>query len=240
MLIGRCIATAVAVRHQTDQSRVVTQEKLETLRRSNKIPMFEIKAVPLTSRSARAKRPLADKTAPTKLRRLTATTLPKTSFGAPPRGLLSVAGMSFPCAIGRSAVKRRKREGDLASPAGRFRLLAGFFKPTCPRPAAPWPMRPIRRADGWCDDPQSPAYNRPLRLPSRYNYEELWRNDGLYDLVVVLNYNIWPRRRQSGSAIFLHCAGPDFTPTAGCIALRAADLRKLLPRLAQKAALTIW
>lgn len=201
--------------------------------------MLEIKALPLTVKLARPTRPLAGKPAPTKLRRLTATIFPKTSFDAPPRGLLRAGTTSFPCAIGAGAVSRRKSEGDLASPAGKFRLLAGFFKPPHARPTAPWPMRPIRPADGWCDDPQAPAYNRPLHLPSRYTHEELWRNDGLYDLVIILDYNIWPRRKRSGSAIFLHCARPDGAPTAGCIALRPADLRKLLPRLSRKAVLTI-
>ncbi len=177
--------------------------------------------------------------APGKLRHLGATLLPKTSLGAPPRGRLYAGGASFPCAIGAASLSHRKREGDLASPAGRFRLLGGFFKPTAARPAAPWPLRVIQETDGWCDDPQSPAYNRLLRLPSRYSCEKLWRKDGLYDLIIVLDYNIWPRRKGRGSAIFLHCARPDFAPTAGCIALRREDLRKLLPRLARKTVLVV-
>jgi L,D-peptidoglycan transpeptidase YkuD (ErfK/YbiS/YcfS/YnhG family) len=136
-------------------------------------------------------------------------------------------------------VKQRKKEGDRASPAGQFRLLGGFFRPTGRRPIAPWPLRPIRETDGWCDDPRSPAYNRLLPLPSSYSYEKLWRNDGLYDLVIVLDYNLWPQRKLGGSAIFLHCARPDFTPTAGCIALKQEDLRKLLPRLAENVVLAV-
>lgn len=201
--------------------------------------MFEIKARPLTPKFARAFHPVAGKQAPAKLRRLTATALPKLSRAAPPRGLLRAGATSFPCAIGAGAIRRHKQEGDGASPAGRFRLLDGFFKPTRPRPGAAWPMRPIRPTDGWCDDPKAPTYNRPLRLPSRYSHEQLWRNDDLYDLVIILDYNIWPRRKRSGSAIFLHCARPDFAPTAGCIALQPGDLRKLLPRLSKKAVLVV-
>ncbi len=137
----------------------------------------------------------------------------------PAAGSLPVA-TSFPCAIGAGSVSRHKSEGDLASPAGQFRLIGGFFRPIGARPAAAWPLRVIREADGWCDDPRSPAYNRPIRLPSRYNCEKLWRNDGLYDLVLILDYNLWPRRQGRGSAIFLHCAREDLSPTAGCIALR--------------------
>ncbi|MGP8191447.1 MAG: L,D-transpeptidase family protein [Methylovirgula sp.] len=179
------------------------------------------------------------KRAPKSLQRLAAMVLPKSSFEAPPRGRLCAGFTSFPCAIGAASVSRRKSEGDLASPAGHFRLIGGFFRPTGARPTAPWPLRPIREADGWCDDPQSPAYNRPMRLPSRYNCEKLWRNDGLYDLVIVLDYNLWPRHKGKGSAIFLHCARPDFAPTGGCIALRPADLRRLLPRLSRGTVLIV-
>ena len=76
-------------------------------------------------------------------------------------------------------------------------------------------------------------------MPSCYSYEKLWRNDGLYDLVIVLDYNLWPQRKRGGSAIFLHCARADFAPTAGCIALRQDHLRKLLPRVSQNAVLTV-
>jgi L,D-peptidoglycan transpeptidase YkuD (ErfK/YbiS/YcfS/YnhG family) len=176
---------------------------------------------------------------PQSLRRVTVRVLPKHSFAAPPRGLFCAGFTSFPCALGAGAVSRHKIEGDLASPVGRFRLIEGFFRPTGARPAAPWLLRPIKATDGWCDDPQSANYNRLLTLPSRDNCEKLWRNDGLYDLVIVLDYNLWPRRKGKGSAIFLHCARPDFAPTAGCIGLRPADLRKLLLRLAKKAVVIV-
>jgi L,D-peptidoglycan transpeptidase YkuD (ErfK/YbiS/YcfS/YnhG family) len=201
--------------------------------------MLKIKAVPAILRSTKLHRRPDGKPVPQKLRLLTAMALPKTSFTSAPRGLLQAGHFSLPCAIGAGGVSRQKREGDGATPAGRFRLLAGFFKPTAPRPSGPWPLQPIQISDGWCDDPDAPAYNRLTPLPSRYNCEQMWRNDGLYDLVVVLDYNIWPRRRRRGSAIFLHCARPGFAPTAGCIALRREDLRKLLPRLARNAVLVV-
>jgi L,D-peptidoglycan transpeptidase YkuD (ErfK/YbiS/YcfS/YnhG family) len=174
------------------------------------------------------------KQGPRKLRRATVRVLPKLTPGAPPRGRFFAGATSFPCAIGAGSVTRRKAEGDGASPAGRFQLLGGFFRPSGSRPVAPWPLRPLRKADGWCDDPRSPAYNRPVPLPYPYSCERLWRNDGVYDLVLVLDYNLWPRRRARGSAIFLHCARADHAPTAGCIALRPNDLRKVLPRLSAR------
>ena len=100
-------------------------------------------------------------------------------------------------------------------------------------------MRRIKPGDGWCDDANSALYNRQVALHCGAAHERLWREDPLYDLVVVIDYNIHPRRKYRGSAIFVHCARPDLAPTEGCIALRPDDLRRLLPRLSRKAVLTI-
>ncbi len=125
-------------------------------------------------------------------------------------------------------------------PPAVFGSLTVFFKPGIGRrPATLLPVHAINRTQGWCDDPGSPSYNRLIRLPSRASHEDMWRDDGLYDLVIVLDYNIHPRKKFGGSAIFLHCARQDFAPTEGCIALHAADLWKLLPRLARKAELIV-
>ena len=90
---------------------------------------------------------------------------------------------------------------------------------------------------GWAgacaDEFSSPLYNRPSRLPMRAAHEIMWRGDGLYDIVFVLDWNMAPRRAGQGSAIFLHCAKPAMSPTLGCVALRPADMRRLLPCLAQ-------
>jgi L,D-peptidoglycan transpeptidase YkuD (ErfK/YbiS/YcfS/YnhG family) len=183
-------------------------------------------------------KPRKPKRAPAKLHRLVVTALPRIASQIP-RGRLHAGATVFPCAIGAASISRRKREGDKATPTGHFRLLEGFFKPGAGRPATLLPLRPILKTLGWCEDPTAAAYNRLVRLPSPVAHETMWREDGLYDLVVVLDYNIRPRRRNLGSAIFLHCARPGFTPTAGCVALSAADLRKLLPRLARDAKLVV-
>jgi L,D-peptidoglycan transpeptidase YkuD (ErfK/YbiS/YcfS/YnhG family) len=96
------------------------------------------------------------------------------------------------------------------------------------RPVTRLPVSAIHPDDGWCDDPCDRNYNRPVRLPYPASHERLWREDHLYDLVVVLGYNDLPRSKGRGSAIFMHLAAPGFMPTEGCIALREADLRKLL------------
>ncbi len=175
------------------------------------------------------------------LSRLVATRLPRESQAQEiPLGRFNAGPVVLRCAIGRGAIRQDKREGDRATPGGNFRLLGGFFRPDrVLRKAWVSAMRPVRPSDGWCDDPRSALYNRRVVLPCRASHEKLWRADRLYDLVIVLDYNIHPRRKNRGSAIFLHCARPDFAPTGGCIALRLDDLRRLLPRLARKAVLTV-
>ncbi len=175
------------------------------------------------------------------LRRLVATRMPRQDQAQEvPLGRFHAGPVVVRCAIGRAGIRQDKREGDRATPGGVFRLLGGFFRADrVLRKAWASPMRPVRPSDGWCDDPESARYNRRVVLPCPASHEQLWRGDSLYDLVVVLDYNIHPRRKNRGSAIFLHCARPDFAPTGGCVALRLDDLRRLLPRLARKAVLTV-
>jgi len=130
------------------------------------------------------------------------------------------------CAVGRSGLSTNKREGDGATPVGDFPLREVFYRTDrLARPLTILPCRPLQDADGWCDDPTDPHYNRPVTLPYAASHEEMMRRDGLYDLVVVLGYNDAPVVAGLGSAIFLHVAAPDFAPTEGCVALALADLQ---------------
>lgn len=145
------------------------------------------------------------------------------------RGWLSWGPFRVPCALGGAGQRVLKREGDSATPIGRWPLQRALFRPDqLGRPRTRLPTRALRRHDGWCDSPGDRNYNRPVRLPYGASAEEMWRRDGIYDLVVVLGYNDRPRRRGAGSAIFLHLARDGMTPTAGCIALRRADARRLV------------
>ncbi len=148
------------------------------------------------------------------------------------RGTLEYGPLRLRCAIGRGGITARKREGDGATPAGRLRPLEVRWRPDRERrPPCHLPVRPIRRGDGWCDAPADRNYNRPVRHPYPASAEHLWRDDGLYDLIVVLDHNCVPRVAGHGSAIFMHVARPGYRPTEGCIALQARDLRLLLLRL---------
>jgi L,D-peptidoglycan transpeptidase YkuD (ErfK/YbiS/YcfS/YnhG family) len=145
------------------------------------------------------------------------------------RGVLQCGGLRIPCALGRSGTRVLKREGDGATPAGSFALFEVFYNPArTRRPVTRLPIQVIARFDGWCDAAGDRNYNRRVRLPYSASAENLHRDDGLYDVVVVLDYNILPRVRNRGSAIFMHVARPGFLPTEGCIALCRADLMRVL------------
>jgi L,D-peptidoglycan transpeptidase YkuD (ErfK/YbiS/YcfS/YnhG family) len=145
------------------------------------------------------------------------------------RGMLRCGGEAYPCALGRSGVSADKKEGDGATPVGCFALRRVFYR--ADRIAAPktaLPLLGLDPCDGWCDDPADPFYNRPVRLPYAARCEALWRDDGLYDVAVVLGHNDDPVIAGRGSAIFLHVAGPDLASTEGCIALNLPDLTEVL------------
>jgi L,D-peptidoglycan transpeptidase YkuD (ErfK/YbiS/YcfS/YnhG family) len=149
-------------------------------------------------------------------------------------GRLVGGGVSCRCTLGRSGVIAAavKREGDGASPAGEWPVRRVWYR--ADREAAPetgLPVIALRPEDGWCDAPEDAAYNRLVPLPYHARHERMWREDGLYDLLVELGYNDDPPVPGRGSAIFMHVARSDYAPTGGCVALSAEDLRAVLKRL---------
>lgn len=150
------------------------------------------------------------------------------------RGLLEAGGRVFPCALGRGGLTATKREGDGATPIATMRLVDGWFRADrMTRPASGLDLRAITARDGWCDDPADANYNRYVRLPYDRSHETMMRDDRLYDVCLVMDWNLPPfgRKRNGGSAIFLHVAKPGFPPTAGCVAVAPAAMRWLLPRI---------
>ena len=157
-----------------------------------------------------------------------------------PSGFLTWQTHRVRCALGRGGVRVDKREGDGATPAGAFPLRRLLFRTDrLDRPVTGLPVDPIRADDGWCDDPKDPAYNRPVRLPFAASHEKMWRDDALYDLVVVLGHNDDPPAPGHGSAVFLHVAKPDWGPTEGCVALARDDLLRLLAACDETASIRI-
>lgn len=156
------------------------------------------------------------------------------------RGWLKVGQLRFPCALGQTGRRADKREGDGATPIGRWRIVRILYRrDRISRPRTAHPTAPIGPNDGWCDAVGDGNYNRFVRHPYRASAERLWREDHLYDVVVVLDHNASPRVQGRGSAIFMHVARPNFRPTAGCIALRLADLRRVLAALPAGAAIVV-
>src|SRR5205823_3886101 len=130
--------------------------------------------------------------------------------------------------------------GDGASPAGTFPLLYGYYRPDrLPIPQSGLKMTPLRPEDCWVDDPADRNYNRPVTLPYAGHHERLWLADAVYDIIVVIGYNTDPVVPGAGSAIFLHIARPDLTPTDGCIAIGREELVRLLPLLGPGSTITI-
>ena len=176
------------------------------------------------STNFRQKHVVLDSRGPFFISRLFVRTLPRLQ-GRPPLGLMVMGSLTFPCAIGRNGIGPKGKEGDGRTPIGQFKLVGWRRRKeawTVSRPDA----RAIARSDGWCDDPASNEYNRAVVLPSHARAENLWRDDGLYDLIGILDFNFSPRIKGRGSAIFLHLAHADFGATAGCLALQRSTMRK--------------
>jgi L,D-peptidoglycan transpeptidase YkuD (ErfK/YbiS/YcfS/YnhG family) len=151
-------------------------------------------------------------------------------FTATADGWFDLAGRRVRCALGRTGVRPagEKREGDLASPIGVWPIRRLLYRPDKgPAPRTELPVEAIAPHDAWCDDPAEAAYNQPIKLPHRGSFERMWRDDDLYDLVLVLGHNDDPPKPMMGSAIFLHVARPAYAPTEGCVALARADVEAL-------------
>jgi L,D-peptidoglycan transpeptidase YkuD (ErfK/YbiS/YcfS/YnhG family) len=145
---------------------------------------------------------------------------------------LQAGNLTIPCALGRSGTSHAKREGDGASPVGRFKLLQAFYRANHgPRPRTGLRLRPIRPSDR--------RYNRLVPLPCATSHEKMWRDDHLYDVVLDIAWNRGPIRRGRGSAIFLHLARPGFLPTEGCVAVDPRMIRRLLERIGPRTQIEI-
>jgi L,D-peptidoglycan transpeptidase YkuD (ErfK/YbiS/YcfS/YnhG family) len=160
--------------------------------------------------------------------------------GDPSRGWLVAGPLALPVALGRTGIKANKREGDGGTPRGRFRPRRLWWRADrSVRPSTLLPVRRIRPHDGWCEDPTDRAYNRPITVPEGSPADRLWRPDRLYDFIIELDHNTRPRIAGRGSAVFVHVARPGFAPTAGCVALKADALRRLLSRLGPRTRIDI-
>jgi L,D-peptidoglycan transpeptidase YkuD (ErfK/YbiS/YcfS/YnhG family) len=144
-------------------------------------------------------------------------------------GRAQLGALAFRCALGRGGVSPAKIEGDGTTPVGSFPIRKLFYRPDRVRGlVCRIPVLPMSPSDGWGDDPGDAAYNRQVTRPYPGRHETMWREDAIYDLVLVIGHNDDPVVPGKGSAVFLHLAQPDYAPTDGCVAFARADFVALL------------
>lgn len=147
---------------------------------------------------------------------------------------LRCGALNAPVRIGKAGFIEQAlgREGDAKTPLGDYHLRWGFYRADrLPTPRSKLTFRALEEDDGWCDDSADPAYNRFIKLPSDVSHEKLWREDGAYDVVLVISHNDSPPTAWRGSAVFIHVAQWDDRQTLGCVALTPEDMVRLLPKL---------
>jgi L,D-peptidoglycan transpeptidase YkuD (ErfK/YbiS/YcfS/YnhG family) len=147
-------------------------------------------------------------------------------------GYLKFKNLKFRCALGKAGVKKKAIEGDNITPKGIFKITKIYYRSDKIKKIKTLIKKvKIRKNMGWCDDPNSRFYNKQIKLPTKFSHEKLYRNDNVYDLIVVLNYNTNPIIRNKGSAIFLHIANNSYKKTKGCVALKKEHLIKIISKI---------
>ena len=145
---------------------------------------------------------------------------------------LKYKDFKFKCALGKAGIGNKKREGDNITPKGNFKIVKIYYrKDRLKKLSSKFTLTEITKDMGWCDDPKNKKYNQIIKLPTNYSHENLYRKDNIYDLILVLNYNMKPTIKNKGSAIFIHVAKKNYKKTAGCSALRKIDLICLVKKM---------
>ena len=135
------------------------------------------------------------------------------------------------CSIGKRGIGLKRKEGDLITPEGKFKIKFILYRKDRVKIQSKIKKIVIKKEMGWCDDPNSKQYNKLIKLPSVYNYEKLYKKENVYDIIIVLNYNMNPTVKNKGSAIFIHVAKKNYKKTEGCVAVKKAHLLKITKNL---------
>jgi len=147
-------------------------------------------------------------------------------------GYLKYKNFKFRCALGKGGIKKKIKEGDNITPKGIFKITKIYYRPDKVKKIFTRIKTIIIKKDmGWCDDPGSILYNKQIKLPTKFSHEKFYRDDNLYDLILVLSYNTKPIIKNKGSAIFIHVAKSYYKKTKGCISLKKQDLIKLISNI---------
>ncbi len=135
------------------------------------------------------------------------------------------------CAIGKKGIGYKRKEGDLITPLGEFNIKYILYRKDRVKVSSKLKKKVIKKNMGWCDDPKSNHYNKLVKLPFDYKHEKLYKNENIYDIILVLNYNMNPIKKNQGSAIFIHVAKNNFKRTKGCVAIKKISLIKLIKKI---------
>ena len=155
-------------------------------------------------------------------------------------GNLKFKNHKFRCALGKSGVGEKKIEGDNLTPKGTYKIIKIYYREDRIRKIkSKIRLRKIGKNFGWCDQPNSKYYNKLILLPNKLSHERLFRKDKIYDIIMVLDYNINPTILNKGSAIFIHLARKKFQPTKGCIALSKKNLLYLVEKISKNTKIKI-
>jgi len=144
-------------------------------------------------------------------------------------GFLTLKKKKYKCSFGKKGFTSNKREGDLKTPVGTFKILNCYWRADrIFKPRTQLNCKKIVKNMVWCDDTNSIDYNKLVTLPCEHSYEKLFRKDHCYDILITISYNMQPIKKNLGSAIFIHIAKRDYKRTNGCIALKKKDILELL------------
>ena len=147
------------------------------------------------------------------------------------KNYLTYNKLKVKCAIGKKGIGFKKKEGDLITPKGQFKIKYILYRKDRVKISTKLEKKVIRKNMVWCDDPKSSHYNKLVKLPFDYNHEKLYKNENIYDIILVLNYNMNPVKKNKGSAIFIHIAKDKFKKTEGCVAIKKANLIRLIKEI---------
>ena len=144
------------------------------------------------------------------------------------------------CAVGKRGIISKKVEGDKCTPRGRFKFKYILYrKERVKNIHSKLRLIPIKKNFGWCDDIRSKFYNKFIKFPFKFRAEKLYLKENIYDIIVVIDYNLKPIKKKKGSAIFLHVAKKNYSPTLGCVAIAKNDLKKLISVIDKKSFINI-
>ena len=155
-------------------------------------------------------------------------------------GYLKYQDLKFKCALGKHGINKKKKEGDKITPKWTYKIVNIYYrKDRIKKISSKLKLIKIKKNMGWCDDPNNKNYNQLIKIPSKYSYERLFRKENIYDLIIVLNYNMNPVIKDKGSAIFIHIAKKRFQPTEGCIAISKKNLLYLIKNISKNTKIKI-